>query len=167
MPLSSKLFRGDAALEAASVRDSAHITPGAIGPHVRKLQTALNTVDGVGLAEDGVYGQKTANAVLIYKRQRDIVNRSYQTSADSIVGRMTIERLDADMCEEESSSNKKARIVPLRRSPGEGASASVPFTRWPSILVEDHTQAGEGGAPRRGGATLERPELVGHDDGRA
>jgi hypothetical protein len=41
MPLQSKLFRGDRALEACLVNDSAHITEGAAGGHVGKIQTAL------------------------------------------------------------------------------------------------------------------------------
>jgi hypothetical protein len=38
MALQSKLFRGDAKLEAALVSDSAHIVQGAIGSHVGKIQ---------------------------------------------------------------------------------------------------------------------------------
>jgi hypothetical protein len=46
---------------------------------------------------DGIYGPATANAVLRYKRKRDIVNRSYQTSADNVVGKMTIASLDREI----------------------------------------------------------------------
>jgi hypothetical protein len=45
MPLSSELFQGDAALEAAANVDSGHIMQGARGPHVAKIQTALNALD--------------------------------------------------------------------------------------------------------------------------
>jgi peptidoglycan hydrolase-like protein with peptidoglycan-binding domain len=84
MPLSSRLFQ----LEAAANDDSAHITPGARGPHVEKIQTALNILDSAGLGVDGRYGPATATAVLNYKTKRNIINRSYQTLADNIVGKM-------------------------------------------------------------------------------
>ena len=45
MGLQSKLFRGDPKLEAAAVSNPAHIVPGAIGDHVRKIQKALITCD--------------------------------------------------------------------------------------------------------------------------
>jgi peptidoglycan hydrolase-like protein with peptidoglycan-binding domain len=90
MALLSTLFRGDALLEAALVSDPAHITPGARGPHVTKIQQALNTLDDADIIEDAVYGRATADAVLAYKRKRNIINRRYQTQADNIVGKMTI-----------------------------------------------------------------------------
>jgi hypothetical protein len=43
------------------------------------------------------YGSSTANGVLNYKRKRGIINRTYQTQADNIVGKMTIAALDAEM----------------------------------------------------------------------
>jgi hypothetical protein len=118
MPLSSQLFRGDPALEAAADDDAAHIVQGARGPHVVKIQTALNTLDDAGLDADGAYGPATANAVLRYKTKRNIVNRSYQTSADNIVGKMTIAALDREMLQRESipiipsNPNLRVRIVP-------------------------------------------------------
>src|SRR5262249_24819612 len=97
MALQSQLFRGDPKLEAAAVSDPAHILPGARGPPVAKTQGALNALEDAGLDEDGAYGPATAAAVLAYKRQRDIVNRSYQTQADNIVGKMTIAAMDKEM----------------------------------------------------------------------
>jgi peptidoglycan hydrolase-like protein with peptidoglycan-binding domain len=97
MGLQSQLFRGDPKLEAAAVSDPAHIVPGARGPHVAKIQQALNALDDAGLDVDGAYGPATAAEVLAYKQQRDIVNRSYQTQADNIVGRMTMAALDKEM----------------------------------------------------------------------
>jgi peptidoglycan hydrolase-like protein with peptidoglycan-binding domain len=97
MALQSELFRGDPKLEAAAVSDSAHIVPGSVGPHVKKIQQALNRTDGAKLAEDGSYGSRTAAAVLSYKRTRKIVNLRYQTQADNIVGRMTIAALDREL----------------------------------------------------------------------
>ena len=101
MPLRSKLFRGDPKLEACLVNDSAHIITGAVGPHVSKIHTALFATDGADVAaaelQAARYGPSTAAAVLAFKRKRDIVNRSYQTQADDIVGKMTIAALDGEM----------------------------------------------------------------------
>ena len=76
MVLRSQLFRGDPKLEAAAVSDPAHITPGATGEHVRKIQRALIRLDSAAIAPDGVYGPATAAAVLAYKQKRNIINRS-------------------------------------------------------------------------------------------
>ena len=97
MALQSSLLRGDPKLEATAVSDPAHITPGATGPHVQKIQQALNKLDGANLREDGIYGPKTAAAVLTYKRTRNIVNFKYQTQPDNIVGKMTIAALDREL----------------------------------------------------------------------
>lgn len=124
MALLSTLFRGDAQLEAAGASDSAHITPGSRGPHVAKIQTALNRLDGAALEADGKFGPGTASAVLAYKRKRDIVNRSYQQAADNIVGRMTIAALDRELMAGESQGpleviviggNPGAKRVPRRQ----------------------------------------------------
>src|SRR5947209_12805128 len=89
MSLRSELFRGDPKLEAAAVSAPAHITPGSVGDHVRKIQQALLQLDRAAIAHDevagGSYGPSTADAVLAYKKKRGIVNRSYQTQADNIV----------------------------------------------------------------------------------
>jgi peptidoglycan hydrolase-like protein with peptidoglycan-binding domain len=95
--LQSTLLRGDPKLEAAAVSDPAHVTPGARGPHVEKIQRALNTIDNAGLVEDGIYGSATAASVLVYKRARKIINFRYQTQADNIVGKGTIASLDSEM----------------------------------------------------------------------
>ena len=97
MSLQSLLFRGDSKLEAAAVSDPAHIVPGATGSHVSKIQFALIKLDGAAITQDGIYGPKTAAAVLDYKQKRNIINRSYQTQADNIVGKMTIASLDKEM----------------------------------------------------------------------
>src|SRR5262245_8414143 len=103
--LRSQLFRGDAKLEAAAVSHPAHIVPGARGDHVRKIQLALNRLDNAGLDPDGIYGQGTANAVLAFKQKRRIINRSYQSEADNIVGIMTMASLDAEMAASESDDD--------------------------------------------------------------
>jgi peptidoglycan hydrolase-like protein with peptidoglycan-binding domain len=101
MGLQSRLFRGDPKLEAAAVSNSAHITPGSTGDHVVKIQFALMRLDEAPLVQDGVYGPKTAAAVLAYKKARNIINRSYQSQADNIVGIMTMASLDREMLEDE------------------------------------------------------------------
>lgn len=102
MALKSGLFRGDPKLEAAAISDPAHITPGASGPHVSKIQLALIQLDAARIKADGAYGPATAAAVLAYKQKRNIINRSYQSKADNIVGRMTITALDAEVLEREA-----------------------------------------------------------------
>jgi hypothetical protein len=101
MGLQSELFRGHPRLEAAAVSDPAHIKLGASGPHVRKIQTALILLDGATIADEELlrafYGASTADAVLNYKRKRNIINRSYQTQADNIVGKMTMASLDSEL----------------------------------------------------------------------
>lgn len=110
MALQSELFHDDPKLEAAAVSDSSHIVPGARGPHVSKIQQALNILDGADLSEDGVYGPTTAEAVLRYKQKRTIINRSYQTQPDNIVGKMTIAALDTDL----SSLKQPKKPIALR-----------------------------------------------------
>ena len=112
MPLQSQLFKDDPKLEAAAVSHPAHITPGARGPHVVKIQQALNEILGSSLVPDGIYGQGTAAAVLQYKRERNIVNKTYQTEADNIVGIMTMAALDADMLAREGPSDTASLRIP-------------------------------------------------------
>ena len=81
--LQSQLFRGDEKLEAAAASDPAHVTPGAVGEHVKRIQLALDQLDHAHLLPDGIYGSRTAAAVLAYKQRRGIVNRTYQTTADN------------------------------------------------------------------------------------
>jgi len=101
MPLTSRLFRGNRALEACAVEHSAHITHGAAGDHVGKIQFALFTLDGLLIERTELmfqrYGRSTAAAVLAYKKKRQIINRSYQSAPDDIVGKMTIASLDKEM----------------------------------------------------------------------
>jgi hypothetical protein len=105
MSLSSKLFAGDAKLEACLVNHAAHLVIGTRGEHVGKVQTALFLIDGLHIdateLRQEVYGKSTAAAVLAYKRKRHIINPSYQSSEDNIVGKMTIASLDADVVREE------------------------------------------------------------------
>src|SRR5690348_3481583 len=95
MPLQSQRFRGDPQLEAAAVSDPAHIVQGARGPHVVKIQQALNLLDAAGLDEDGSYGPLTAAAVSAFKQKRNILN--VQGKIDNIVGKKTMAALDEGM----------------------------------------------------------------------
>lgn len=101
MGLSSRLFNGDKRLEAAQVDDRAHLTVGAQGHHVAKVQMALNAVDWLRIDRIELarqyYGRSTAAAVLAYKTRRSIINHAYQNTPDDIVGKMTITRLDSDL----------------------------------------------------------------------
>jgi hypothetical protein len=117
MGLQSRFFRGDPKLEAAAVSDPAHVMLGASGPHVQKIQTALMLLDGASISADEVqrtfYGTSTAAAVLAYKQKRNIINRSYQTQADNIVGKMTMASLDSEMLKREIVPHAPVRIIPL------------------------------------------------------
>lgn len=108
MPLQSRLFRDDQKLQACLTHDSAHVTQGAVGDHVRKIQTAVVQLDGLDIFPSEVaarrYGPSTAAAVLSYKKKRNIINRSYQTHADNIVGKMTIASLDKEMAQRERAT---------------------------------------------------------------
>ena len=101
MPLRSNLFRGDKALEACLIQDRAHVTPGATGLHVAKIQAAIMDLDGVSIQPTELsarrYGPSTATAVLAYKTKRKIVNHAYQTQADNIVGKMTVAAIDKEL----------------------------------------------------------------------
>lgn len=101
MVLKSRIFKGDPIFEACLVRDSAHITPGARGDHVSKIQGVIMFLDDTMISKDELkskyYGPSTATAVRNYKSKRNIINRSYQTKADDIVGKMTIQSLDDEI----------------------------------------------------------------------
>lgn len=113
MALQSQLFRGEPKLEAAANIDSAHITPGARGQHVEKIQTALNVLDRSGLNVDGSYGPATAAAVLNYKTKRKIINQAYQKTPDNIVGKMTMAKLDEEMLAYETKPAGRIKFIPI------------------------------------------------------
>jgi hypothetical protein len=98
VPLRSKLFSDSRELQACLVSDASHVVPGARGDHVARIQSALVRLRVLeaadASAEAGHYGARTTEAVLTYKRAFKIINRSYQNSADNVVGRMTIASLD-------------------------------------------------------------------------
>ena len=123
MPLISRLFRGDSKLEACLASNPAHVTPGAAGEHVAKIQAALFILDGSKIAKSELdakhYGPSTTAAVLAYKTKRRIINLSYETQADNIVGKMTIAALDKEIYQYElaarehnACAGKRAPIIP-------------------------------------------------------
>jgi hypothetical protein len=81
--LKSKLFAGDARLNACLVDNAKHVTLGDRGPHVSKIQSAVLMLDDVSIAGAELaqrrYGPTTAKAVLAYKTRRQIINKSYQS----------------------------------------------------------------------------------------
>ena len=101
MALQSQLFKGDAKLEAAAVSDPAHIIQGARGPHVAKLQQALNALDGANLDADGAFGPATAAAVRAFKTKRKILNSAGKI--DDIVGKKSAAALDTGMLAAEAA----------------------------------------------------------------
>ena len=149
MPLQSELFRGDAKLEACLVPDSAHVTPGPAGEHVAKIQFALGAVDDLAIADAETsaqtYGSSTAAAILAFKRRRNIVNLSFQTQADSIVGKIRIARLGKAMFDTENQpipvdvclmTDAVARSSP----PAQAASAPTPVAgvlQKPMTIIGD------------------------------
>ncbi len=101
MPLVSLLLRDEPRLQACLVADTAHVVPGATGRHVGLIQKLLLVLEKARISESelraALYGPTTAAAVLAYKRKRNIVNRAYQTTADNIVGKMTIAKMDEEL----------------------------------------------------------------------
>ena len=118
--LQSRLFSGDPKLEAAAISNSAHIVPSAIGMHVSKIQQALISIENALIdfmeLKAKRYGPSTASAVLAYKRKRNIINRSYQTQADNIVGIMTVAALDKELLQKERKPvfARSMRCLPVR-----------------------------------------------------
>ncbi|MGN8117076.1 peptidoglycan-binding domain-containing protein [Labrys sp. 22185] len=129
MALQSQLFRGDPKLEAAAISDPAHIAPGAVGDHVKKIQQALILLDGATIVADGHYGPMTAAAVLAYKQKRKIINPAYQTQADNIVGKMTMASLDAEMLKLEAVAPGPVQIKPTSRYSVRPAQSKVAFVQ--------------------------------------
>ncbi len=109
MALQSQLFRGDSRLEAAAKSDPAHITQGAVGDHVGKIQQALIQLDGAAITADGKYGPATAAAVTAFKTKRRILN--FHGRIDNIVGKQTIAALDREMLATEQGGGGSSRLL--------------------------------------------------------
>jgi hypothetical protein len=99
--LVSKLFAGNTALQKCAEHDQAHLAPGSRGDAVALVQRALVALVHADISEEEIttktYGSTTAREVLKYKTNRKIINFSYQTKPDNIVGKMTITTLDREM----------------------------------------------------------------------
>jgi hypothetical protein len=135
MALRSKLFRGDQLLEAAANLDAAHITRGAKGAHVGKIQQALTQLDGADIAADEAYGPATAAAVLNYKTKRKIINFSYQTTPDDIVGKMTIAALDAEMVLLEGGDDDGPLVIKAIKPPFRGQATAQQLASFNSTAA--------------------------------
>jgi diketogulonate reductase-like aldo/keto reductase len=109
MPLRSKHFKDNPKLQACLISHAAHVTLGASGEHVARIQHAVITIEGCAIdtveLQARLYGQSTADAVLRYKSRRGVINRTYQNKADNIVGKMTIASLDEDMLRREREAS--------------------------------------------------------------
>lgn len=118
MSLQSNLFKGDAKLEACLAQDSAHVTEGAAGEHVAKIHAALRILNQprIDAAEvtAKLYGKTTSSSVLAYKTNRGIINRSYQSRPDAIVGKMTVAALDRELRALEGPTSSKYRLCGCR-----------------------------------------------------
>jgi hypothetical protein len=145
MPLQSITFRGNARLQQCLVSDPSHVKKGDRGDHVTLIQGALLTLDNSEISGDEQaqqsYGQSTANAVLEYKKKRNIINFSYQSSADDIVGKMTIRSLDAEMLAQERGRFNLLLAVGVTVTPPRAAvvSQSHPLpSAWAKQMVAAH-----------------------------
>ena len=118
--LVSDLFRGDMRLERCLINDSAHVVRGDRGPYVAKIQYAVMVLEGGTISaqelQQQLYGPDTASLVLAYKTRRKIINFSYQSRPDDIVGKMTIRSLDTEMLVFEARERMQTlRPKPLHR----------------------------------------------------
>ncbi|WP_067859220.1 peptidoglycan-binding domain-containing protein [Nocardia shimofusensis] len=115
MGLNSMLFTSparDEQLEKCLISDPAHIGEGinGTGEHVRRIQIALNELESLALGVDGIFGQATGDAVENYKNRRGILAPG-QLTADRIVGKGTIKRLDDDIAAFEQSTPPVTGLV--------------------------------------------------------
>lgn len=118
MSLASEMFRDDRRLQECLLHDRAHLTEGTVGPFVNKVQDALFVIDGLRCVPEERrmqrYGPTTAAAVHSFKKRRRIINRSYQTQADDIVGKMTIDALDKALVEKERQCRPVVHVAGAR-----------------------------------------------------
>lgn len=90
---------------------------------MRNIQGALQVLEGAAIVatelETESYGTSTAAAVLVFKRKRQIINRSYPSSPDNIVGIMTIKAMDEELLAKQREMPPKLRHQCTRRCPCE------------------------------------------------
>jgi hypothetical protein len=170
MALSSAWFRGNSRLQQCLISDPAHVKLGDRGPHVALIQQALSILDDLPIDQQelasGVYGRSTAGAVKTYKTKRQIVNRSYQTSPDDIVGKMTIRQLDDDMGQQEKKRSRLLLAVGISGAPSPKGvvltEATNPWRKWTDQFASaDSAGRGvvvmpDGASPKSAAATITR-----------
>jgi peptidoglycan hydrolase-like protein with peptidoglycan-binding domain len=121
VPLISNLFKDCQPLQDCLVRDSAHVTRGAVGDHVARIHLALADLGAPAVDAAEVagrrYGPSTAAAVLAFKKARKIVNRAYQTSEDDVVGKMTVAALDRELFDKQYVPGPSRRVWCPRAAP--------------------------------------------------
>jgi hypothetical protein len=101
-------------LERCAVRDADHVPPGSVGDHVKRIQIALNQLSKVFLAIDGIYGPKTAAAVVAFKEgQFPPLRQPGQSIADNIVGIKTVKALDKQMKDFEDAPQPLTGFISL------------------------------------------------------
>lgn len=143
--LRSSLFAGNKELTDASKDPSKHIVRNdkRTGLFVSKIQEALILLDYAIIKGDDIskqrYGDSTADAVLEYKSRpgKEIINRTYQSEPDDIVGVMTMAHLDKEILELESrmpAMIEEARMAAFQRT----------FSAWFQV-----TPVGPPGEPKR------------------
>jgi hypothetical protein len=142
------------------------VVPGAEGTHVAKIQKALLLLEQASIQPGELrskqYGATTAAAVLAYKRKRRIINLAYQTTADNIVGKMTLARLDADLLEIERQVTPNRTVCggsggsPAVARPALGVAERVvrQHNATLSILIQETTAAENSGGSFRLGVEL-------------
>ncbi len=135
MALKSRLFSNDPKLEAAATADSGHILQGARGPHVGKIQKALNLLINAGLAVDEQYGPRTAAAVAEFKRRQKPPILNFKGQIDDIVGIKTMAALDAAVAAiEENEPGEITSLFPPPLSKAAQATTPSPIPLAPTRL---------------------------------
>jgi hypothetical protein len=134
--LRSSLFSQDPRHLACQTTNAGHYTRGQSGTHIADVQAVLNLLDDLFIEpseqEAQLYGASTAAAVLAFKRKRRIINPSYQSKEDDIVGIMTMTALDNELAAFEA----KAALNPSGRCP-RGNGPFVAGGPRPAPPVED------------------------------
>ncbi len=141
MPLKSKLFFGDAKLDACLKSDPAHIVPGSQGQHVEKIQKALVTLGSGIISKDEItsqyYGASTINCVLKFKGPPRNILQWWQRTPDNIVGKRTIAKLDEEMLTFENRPPQNLGPFSLYISLTEDGQphdhVNCPITTWSTI----------------------------------
>lgn len=100
--LISRLFRDNDKLQRCLKIPQEHVLPGSRGKHVGLIQQALIRLGVAVISAPEIasqnFGPSTVRAVRAFKGPpRNIINKTYQSVPDDIVGQMTIARLDDEM----------------------------------------------------------------------